>query len=237
MFQPKVIWLQAPKLSTSSSTTELVICPRYCIDAVCLTMGNQTRSLTVIEGKLVLFSAHFQKFLPVREGESRSQICDACTKAWPLHSQLWGWQPTKKKRLQARQNYPNSDADALSFPTFHLALGKWRVQVTKKTVLHSHLQKLFIWIAEASVGRFYRHWEQLHGWWFLGAPFLKWRLQSLKKSTRLLEHLYWAKWERSQAKTPHKTKMHSGSHWTCWILSTSCQLSQFMCSAPRKESL
>ena len=105
---------------------EIVMCNRYCVEAVDRTLRDIMKSEEPFGGKCVLFSGDFRQILPVIPGGSRAQIVHACFKSSPIFSDIQFLRLHENMRLNDLRKDPNADEDALAFPEFLLRVGEGR---------------------------------------------------------------------------------------------------------------
>ena len=106
---------------------EIVMCHRYCIEAVDRTLRDIMQTAFPFGGKCVLFSGDFRQILPVIPHGSRPQIVNACVCSSQLFSLFRTLRLTENMRLTALRNDPNADQAALQFPSYLLQVGEGRV--------------------------------------------------------------------------------------------------------------
>ncbi len=95
---------------------EIVICHRYCVDAVDRSLWDITRRNLPFGGKFVLFSGDFRQILPVISGGSTAQIVHACVKSSELYAGFRILRLKGNMHLSSLQNDPNATETALQFP-------------------------------------------------------------------------------------------------------------------------
>ncbi len=109
---------------------EIVMCHRYCVEAVDRTLRDITRRNLPFGGKCVLFSGDFRQILPVIPGGSRAQILHACVKSSALYAGFRILRLTENMRLSSLRNDPNATETALQFPNYLLLLSEKGVSET-----------------------------------------------------------------------------------------------------------
>ena len=108
---------------------EIVMCSRYCIEAVDRTLRAIMKSPGVpFGGKCILFSGDFRQILPVVPRGSRGMIVFMCFKSSPLYRYVSLLNLTEKMRLQANNNHHETEKAVLKYPEFLLAVGEGRVE-------------------------------------------------------------------------------------------------------------
>ena len=103
---------------------EVVMCNRYCIEAVDRALRDIMRSEAPFGGKCVLFSGDYRQILPVIQGGSRAQVVNACFKSSALFSSIQILKPHENMRLNELRKDPLADKDALLFPEYLLRVGE-----------------------------------------------------------------------------------------------------------------
>ncbi len=114
-------------MSTSLSWDEIVMCHRYCIEAVDRSLRDNTRRNVPFGGKCVLFSGDFRQTLPVIPGGSRAQIVHGCVKSSALYVDFRILLLTENMRLLSLRNDPHTSETAVQFPSYLLRLGEGRL--------------------------------------------------------------------------------------------------------------
>ncbi len=107
---------------------EVVMCHRYCVEAVDSSLRDITRRNLPFGGKCVLFSGDFRQILPVIPGGSKAQIVHACVKFSALYAGFRILLLTENMRLSSLRNDPNAAETALQFPNYLLRLGEGRLE-------------------------------------------------------------------------------------------------------------
>ncbi len=107
---------------------DIVMCHRYCVEAVDRSFRDITRRNLPFGGKCVLFSGDFRQILPVILGASRAQIVHACVKYSALYAGFRILHLTENMRLSSLRNDPNATETALQFPNYLLGLGEGRLE-------------------------------------------------------------------------------------------------------------
>ena len=119
---------------------EIVMCMRYCIEAVDRTLRAVMKNLTVpFGGKCILFSGDFRQILPVVPKGSRGMIVHLCFKSSPLYRHTRKLQLKQNMRLNALKNDPLADSSALSYPDsfFQWVKGVYLLKVVTEFVCPS----------------------------------------------------------------------------------------------------
>ena len=101
---------------------EVVMCHRYCVEAVERSLRDITMRRELFGGKCVLFSGDFRQILPVIQGGSRAQIVHACIRSSALFSRFRVLRLTENMRLRTLRADPLASASALEFPEYLLQL-------------------------------------------------------------------------------------------------------------------
>jgi len=110
---------------------EIVMCHRYCVEAVDRSLRDITGTNLPFGGKCILFSGDFRQILPVLPGGSQAQIVEACICSSPLFPSFKTLRLSENMRLNALRQDPNADAQALQFPSYLLQVGEGRVPDTE----------------------------------------------------------------------------------------------------------
>ena len=105
---------------------EVVMCNRYCIEALDRTLRDIMKTDERFGGKCVLFSGDFRQILPVISGGSRAQVVHASFKSSPIFADTQILHLHKNMRLEELRKDPFADEDALNFPEFLLKVGEGR---------------------------------------------------------------------------------------------------------------
>ena len=115
---------------------EIVMCMRYCIEAVDRTLRAIMKNLTVpFGGKCILFSGDFRQILPVVPKGSRGMIVHLCFKSSPLYPHTRKLHLKQNMRLNALKNDPTADSSALSYPGFLLSVGEGSIPVETDDII------------------------------------------------------------------------------------------------------
>ncbi|CDF40520.1 ATP dependant DNA helicase [Chondrus crispus] len=94
---------------------EIVMCHRYCIEAVDRTLRDLTGTHFPFGGKHVLFSGDFRQILRVVPGGSRAQIVNACIRSLNLFRGFESLSLTENMRLSALHQDTSAGHEALQF--------------------------------------------------------------------------------------------------------------------------
>ena len=103
---------------------EIVMCIRYCIEAVDRTLKAIMNEPNILFGaECVLFTGDLRQILPVVPKASRGMVVHLCLKSSFIFSELHVLQLTQNMRLKALTDDPNSEKAALEYPKCLLGVG------------------------------------------------------------------------------------------------------------------
>ena len=115
---------------------EIIMCARYCIEAVDRTLREIMRTNGVLfGGKCVLLSGDCRQILPVVPKASRGMIVHMSLKSSFIFQELRVMHLTENMRLQALKEDPNADHEALQYPDYLLRIGEGRQRKDEKSYI------------------------------------------------------------------------------------------------------
>ena len=115
---------------------EIVMCLRYCIEAVDRTLRAIMKAPYVpFGGKCILFSGDFRQILPVVPRGSRGMIVFMSFKSSPLYQCVDLLSLNENMRLEANVKYHETNTAVLGYPAFLLKVGEGKFEVTTESLI------------------------------------------------------------------------------------------------------
>ena len=114
---------------------EVVMCHRFCIEAVDRTLRDIMDIDVPFGNKCVLFSGDFRQILPIISGGSRAETVHACLKSSALFPLITQLKLGQNMRLVSLRRDPNADSSALEFPEYLLKVGEGRLQPDSEVMI------------------------------------------------------------------------------------------------------
>ncbi len=157
------------KLTAPIRKADLIImCARYCIEAVDRTLRENMGDLYIhFGGKWILFSRDCQKILPAVPISSRRIIVDMCLKSSFIFSELHVLHLTANMFLRALKDNSNAEPAALQSPEYLSGVGEgrhWRYQFSvcvyfAMTINKSQDQSVPVYLRIELSSSWFAHWQ------------------------------------------------------------------------------